>query len=91
MRRAAEDAVLRSATLSEEEAALLDQACRGGAKIATASPREFAATRHSFDGVYRTLEEDRTTKSFMQGIEALKGSIIPAPEIRPPAGCRVSS
>jgi TRAP-type C4-dicarboxylate transport system substrate-binding protein len=90
VRRAAQDAVLRSATLSEEEAGLLGRACRGGAKIAIASPRELAATRHSFDRVYRTLEEDRTTKSFIQRIEALKGSIIPASENRAPAGCRVS-
>lgn len=91
VRRAAEDAVLRSATLSDEEEGLLDQACRSGAKIATASPRALAATRHSFDGVYRILEENRTTKSFIQGIEALKGSIISAPEMSRPSGCSVSS
>jgi TRAP-type C4-dicarboxylate transport system substrate-binding protein len=90
LEQAAEDAVGRSAALTEganRDAQGLRNACQSGARFATASQADLAALRKALAPVYASLEQDPQTKAFIQRIQALKQSTPAAAPLAIPAGC----
>jgi len=88
VRRAAEEAAAKSAAIADRDEGFLDEACRSGALISTASHQEIATLRGSFAGVYRSLERTPVTKAFLEVIQELKRSTPSGSEPSIPAGCR---
>jgi len=87
LQQAAHDATGRSAALADRDAQSLKNACRSGARFATASPADLAALRSALAPVYASLERDPQTKAFIQRIQALKQSIPAGAPLAIPAGC----
>src|SRR5215216_672030 len=74
LQQAVQDAAGRSAALADRDAQSLKNACRSGARFATASPADMAALRGAFAPVYASLERDPQTKALIERIQALKRS-----------------
>src|SRR5512132_4644781 len=58
LQQAAQDAAGGVAALADRDAQSLKNACRSGARFATASPADLAALRGAFASVYASLERD---------------------------------
>jgi TRAP-type C4-dicarboxylate transport system substrate-binding protein len=91
LQEAAQEAAEHSTSLVEHDADTAAIACGGGARFANASEADLAWLRETFAPVYRDLEQDSQTKSFIQAIEELKGSIPPGPALPIPSGCTGSA
>jgi TRAP-type C4-dicarboxylate transport system substrate-binding protein len=87
LQQAAQDAAGRAAALADRDAQSLKNACRSGARFATASPADLAALRGAFAPVYASLERDPQTKAFIERIQALKRSAPAGAPLAIPAGC----
>jgi TRAP-type C4-dicarboxylate transport system substrate-binding protein len=87
LQQAARDAAGRVAALADRDAQSLKNACRSGARFATASPADLAALRGAFASVYASLERDPQTKAFIDQIQALKRSTSAEAPLAIPAGC----
>jgi TRAP-type transport system periplasmic protein len=87
LQQAAQDAAGRVAALADRDAQSLKNACRSGARAATASPADLASLRQAFAPVYASLERDPQTKAFIERIQALKQSTAAAAPLAIPAGC----
>ena len=87
LRRAADEAADRSATLADTDARFLRNACDAGARFADASQADLAALRDAFAPVYADLEQDAQTKAFIERIQALKRSVVAGPGLVIPASC----
>ena len=87
LQQAAQDAAGRVAALADRDAQSLKNACRSGARFATASPADLAALRGAFAPVYASLERDPPTKAFIERIQALKRSAPAGAPLAIPAGC----
>jgi TRAP-type C4-dicarboxylate transport system substrate-binding protein len=87
LQQAAQDAAGRAAALADRDAQSLKNACRSGARFATASPADLAALRGAFAPVYASLERDPPTKAFIERIQALKRSAPAGAPLAIPAGC----
>ena len=87
LQQAAQDAAGRAAALADRDAQSLKNACRSGARFATASPADLAALRGAFAPVYASLERDPQTKAFIERIQALKRSAPAEAPLAIPAGC----
>jgi TRAP-type transport system periplasmic protein len=87
LQQAARDAAGRVAALAVRDAQSLKNACRSGARFATASPADLAALRGAFAPVYASLERDPQTKAFIERIQALKRSTSAGAPLAIPAGC----
>jgi TRAP-type C4-dicarboxylate transport system substrate-binding protein len=87
LQQAAQDAAGRVAALADRDAQSLKNACRSGARFATASPADLAALRGAFAPVYASLERDPQTKAFIERIQALKRSTSAEAPLAIPAGC----
>jgi hypothetical protein len=87
LQQAAQDAAGRVAALADRDAQSLKNACRSGARFATASPADLAALRGAFAPVYASLERDPQTKAFIERIQALKRSAPAGAPLAIPAGC----
>lgn len=78
---AARDALADSTKAAErDDAGGASQLCRGGAagsglKVVSASPADLLALEHAVAPVYRALERDRQTRSFIAQIESLKRQV----------------
>jgi len=84
---AADEAASRSASLADTEAEVIKAACDTGARFAEATDADLAALDDIFAPVYPSLEQDAETKSFIEQIRALKGSIPAESDPVIPAGC----
>jgi TRAP-type C4-dicarboxylate transport system substrate-binding protein len=91
LRQAAADAAAHSTSLVEHEDQIVTDLCKAGARFANASQADLAALRAAFHHLYATLEQDPQTKSFIAGIEELKGSTPSGPHLDIPAGCTGST
>jgi hypothetical protein len=87
LQQAAQDAAGGVAALADRDAQSLKNACRSGARFATASPADLAALRGAFASVYASLERDPQTKAFIDQIQALKRSTSAEAPLAIPAGC----
>jgi TRAP-type transport system periplasmic protein len=87
LQQAAQDAAGRAAALADRDAQSLKNACRSGARFATASPADLAGLRGAFAPVYASLERDPQTKAFIERIQALKRSAPAGAPLAIPAGC----
>jgi TRAP-type transport system periplasmic protein len=87
LQQAAQDAAGGVAALADRDAQSLKNACRSGARFATASPADLAALRGAFASVYASLERDPQTKAFIERIQVLKQSIPAGAPLAIPAGC----
>jgi TRAP-type C4-dicarboxylate transport system substrate-binding protein len=87
LQQAAQDAAGRAAALADRDAQSLKNACRSGARFATASPADLAALRGAFAPVYASLERDPQTKAFIERIQALKRSAPAGAPLAIPASC----
>ena len=90
LQQAAQDAAGRVAALTDRanrDAQSLKNACRSGARFATASPADLAALRKAFAPVYASLEQDSQTKGFIQRIQTLKRSTPAEAPLAIPSGC----
>jgi hypothetical protein len=87
LQQAAQDAAGRAAALADRDAQSLKNACRSGARFATASPADLAALRGAFASVYASLERDPQTKASIERIQALKRSTSAEAPLAIPAGC----
>jgi TRAP-type transport system periplasmic protein len=87
LQQAAQDAAGRSAALADRDVQSLKNACRSGARFANASQADLASLRKAFAPVYASLEQDPTTKAFIQQIQALKRSTPAGAPLAIPAGC----
>jgi TRAP-type C4-dicarboxylate transport system substrate-binding protein len=87
LQQAAQDAAGRAAALADRDAQSLKNACRSGARFATASPADLAALRDAFAPVYASLERDPQTKAFIERIQALKRSAPAGAPLAIPASC----
>jgi TRAP-type C4-dicarboxylate transport system substrate-binding protein len=87
LQQAAQDAAGHAAALADRDAQSLKNACRSGARFATASPADLAALRGAFAPVYASLERDPQTKAFIERIQALKRSAPAGAPLAIPAGC----
>jgi TRAP-type transport system periplasmic protein len=87
LQQAAQDAAGGGAALADRDAQSLKNACRSGARFATASPADLAALRGAFASVYASLERDPQTKAFIDQIQALKRSTSAEAPLAIPAGC----
>jgi TRAP-type C4-dicarboxylate transport system substrate-binding protein len=87
LRQAADEAVWSASELFLQDATFAGKACAAGARFALATPANLAALRRSFSPVYRRLEEDPRTRSFIRRIERLKHSTGRDPALAIPAGC----
>jgi len=76
-----------AAKLSAQDAVFARKDCAAGARFALATRGNLAALRRSFSSVYRRLERDPQTRTFIRRIEQLKRSIAPGRALRIPAGC----
>jgi TRAP-type C4-dicarboxylate transport system substrate-binding protein len=87
LQQAAQDAAGGVAALADRDARSLKNACRSGARFATASPADLAALRGAFAPVYASLERDPQTKAFLERIQALRRSTPAEAPLAIPAGC----
>jgi TRAP-type C4-dicarboxylate transport system substrate-binding protein len=87
LQQAVQDAAGGVAALADRDAQSLENACRSGARFATASPADLAALRKAFAPVYASLERDPRTKAFIERIQALKRSTSAEAPLAIPAGC----
>jgi TRAP-type C4-dicarboxylate transport system substrate-binding protein len=88
LREAADQAARDSVRLtSRGTAGAIRAACAQGARFVVATPAELAVMRRSFASVYRRLERDRQTRSFIGRIEALRRAIRSAFSPPIPVGC----
>jgi TRAP-type transport system periplasmic protein len=87
LQQAAQDAAGRSPGLADRDAQSLENACRSGARFASASPADLAGLRSAFAPVYASLERDPQTKAFIERIQALKRSTSAEAPLAIPAGC----
>jgi TRAP-type C4-dicarboxylate transport system substrate-binding protein len=87
LQQAVQDAAGGVAALADRDAQSLKNACRSGARFATASPADLAALRKAFAPVYASLERDPRTKAFIERIQALKRSTSAEAPLAIPAGC----
>ena len=76
-----------AAKLSAQDAVFARKDCAAGARFALATRGNLAALRRAFSSVYRRLERDPQTRTFIRRIEQLKRSIAPGRALRIPAGC----
>jgi TRAP-type C4-dicarboxylate transport system substrate-binding protein len=76
-----------SATLASDDGAYVREDCAAGARFVDATASGLAAMRRSLTVVYRRIEADPPTKSFVEEIQRLKRSALHRPVIRVPAGC----
>jgi TRAP-type C4-dicarboxylate transport system substrate-binding protein len=87
LQRAARDAAAHSTDLVDRDASNVTTVCQNGARLANATPADLAWLRESFAPVYKRLEQDQQTKSFIASIEALKSSTPPDPALDIPVSC----
>jgi TRAP-type C4-dicarboxylate transport system substrate-binding protein len=87
LRDAANEAGWSAAELFNQDAEFARKDCAAGARLALATPANLAALRRSFSPVYRRLEQDPRTKSFIRRIERLKQSTGRDPALPIPTGC----
>jgi TRAP-type transport system periplasmic protein len=85
--RAGADASSRSTDLTDDDAELVVDLCASGARFANASDTDLAALRRAFAPVYGSLDDDPTTRDFIDRIDKLKQSIDPGPALEIPSGC----
>jgi TRAP-type C4-dicarboxylate transport system substrate-binding protein len=69
----------------------INQECALGTRFAVAPPTDIAAMQAAFATVYEWLDRDARTKSFIDQIDALKGSTSPGQPLAIPAGCLMRS
>jgi TRAP-type C4-dicarboxylate transport system substrate-binding protein len=69
------------------DSSYIRQACALGASLATATPADLAAMRRAFSPVYRALEADPQTRTFIGEIQQLKQATPPGPAPAILAGC----
>jgi TRAP-type transport system periplasmic protein len=76
-----------SATLASDDGVYVRHDCAAGARFVDATASDLGAMRRSLAVVYRRIESNPQTKSFIEEIQRLKGSTPSGPIIRVPAGC----
>jgi TRAP-type C4-dicarboxylate transport system substrate-binding protein len=88
---AADEAVVWSTEhAADEEAGQIEAACRGGARVATATDDQLADLRAAVEPVYRSLRADETLGDTLDRIEALVADVA-RPDLSPlPSGCAYS-
>jgi len=86
---AAADAARDSVGLVSHDSTYIRQACAAGTSFVNASPADLAAMQTVFRSVYRTLESDPQTRSFIRQLQRLKRSTPAGPPLMIPAGCSV--
>lgn len=72
---------------AESETPFIRKACAMGARFVNATPADLTAVRRSLSVVYRAIERDRQTKTFIRQIQLLKRSTRGSHDLRVPAGC----
>jgi len=87
LRQAAEDAASDALRVASHDAPYIRRACAMGARFANATPADLTALRRSLSVVYRALERDPQTKTFIRQIQLLKRSTPRNPGLHVPAGC----
>jgi TRAP-type C4-dicarboxylate transport system substrate-binding protein len=87
LEQAADDAASRSAALADTEARTIQNACTRGARFAEASEQDLTALQDAFAPVFDALRQDQTTRSFIEQIQTLKGSIETETSPDIPDGC----
>ncbi len=88
LHQAAAAAALHSTGLADHDSKIARALCRSGAHFATASADELTALRQAFKPVYRSLEQNPQTRTFIARIEQLKRSTPSGSALTIPAGCR---
>ena len=91
IRQAAADAAAHSTSLVDLDARSAAEACKAGARFASASETVLASLRQALAPVYRSLERDPQTKVFLARIERLKRSTPPGPALAIPKRCMADS
>jgi TRAP-type C4-dicarboxylate transport system substrate-binding protein len=91
IRQAAADAAAHSTSLVDLDARSAAEACKAGARFAYAPASVLATLRRAFAPVYRTLERDPQTKTFISRIGQLKRSTAAGPALAIPARCVVNA
>jgi TRAP-type C4-dicarboxylate transport system substrate-binding protein len=84
---AADDAVEVSSGLADEDAAVVENVCRSGARLANATEADLIALREAFAPVYDTLKQDSQTAEFIDQIESMKQSTPAGDGLAIPATC----
>lgn len=87
LERAAGDAAKDSVNLVGDDATHVRQACAAGSRFVSATPANLAALRRTLSVVYRAMERDARTKSFIAQIQQLKKATPPGPAPDMPASC----
>jgi TRAP-type C4-dicarboxylate transport system substrate-binding protein len=85
--QAGADAASRSTDLTDDDNELIVELCASGSRFANASDTELEAMRHAFAPGYAALDNDPTTKGFIDRIDALKQATAPGPALEIPPGC----
>ena len=85
--QAAHDATERSVALADQDAQIIQDVCKGGARFANASKADLAALNKALAPVFASLEKDPQTKAFIQQIENLKRSTPADTPLAIPADC----
>jgi TRAP-type C4-dicarboxylate transport system substrate-binding protein len=91
IRQAAADAAAHSTGLVDVDARSALEACKAGARFASAPETALVALRQAFAPLYRSLERDPQTKMFILRIEQLKRSTPAGPVLAIPAWCRTNA
>jgi TRAP-type C4-dicarboxylate transport system substrate-binding protein len=86
---AAREASIRSTALIESERNLTTFLCNQGVRFADAGNDDLAWLRRAFVPVYRRLEQDPQTRSFIARIQVLKRSIAPESPLVIPRRCLI--
>jgi TRAP-type C4-dicarboxylate transport system substrate-binding protein len=88
LRQAAQQAAASSVSLvAGQNGSYIRQACTMGSRLATATHADLAALRAAFSPVYRSLDRNPQTRTFISQIEQLKRATPPGPAPVIPTGC----
>lgn len=87
LEQATDDAAQRSTDLVDTDARSIEESCEAGARFALASEADLGTLQEAFDPVYAALEQDPETKTFIERIQALKGSTPAGPALAIPSDC----
>jgi TRAP-type C4-dicarboxylate transport system substrate-binding protein len=85
--QAAQAAARDSAGIAADDGAYVRADCAAGARFIHATATDLATMRGALSPVYRQIESNPQTRTFIEQIQALKHSTRGGPVIRVPAGC----
>jgi TRAP-type C4-dicarboxylate transport system substrate-binding protein len=87
VRDAAQEATMASVRGSHDEAALVAEQCKAGARFPVATPGQIASLRAAFEPALREIEADPLRAPLLSGVRAVAAEHPDVDVLHPPEGC----